>query len=121
MQYIFRTHRILSHIRKALYKRVEVLVKISVVGLSITGVLEMQVRAGERKLQVPGHHKLFYRLSVPGKRDGAPVAGDALKKGEEASVWDLIDPCFLIQSVTIGIKSLNLRLMQSYKDIHPTV
>lgn len=114
----------LSHIRKALYKRVEVLVKISVVGLSITGVLEMQVRAGERKLQVPGHHKLFYRLSVPGKRDGAPVAGDALSfggKGEEARVWDLIDPCFLIQSVTIGIKSLNLRLMQSYKDIHPAV
>lgn len=39
----------LSHIRKALYKRVEVLVKISVIGLNITGVLEMQVLAGERE------------------------------------------------------------------------
>lgn len=39
----------LSHIRKALYKRVEVLVKISVIGLNITGVLEMRVPAGERE------------------------------------------------------------------------
>ena len=28
---------------------------------------------------------------------------------------------FLIQSVTNGIKSLSLRLIQSYKDIHPAV
>lgn len=69
----------LSHIRKALYKRVEVLVKISVIGLNITGVLEMQVPAGEREdYKHWATTNFFYQLSVPGKRGWALVAGGAL-------------------------------------------